>query len=227
MVHRVPLGLLMLSRKQLTASQLRIALEQQRAAGHGRIGDWLQELGFATEGQITSALARQWSCPVLRTSLEILGAGRFIPIPLLLLESFQMMPVEFAEARKTLLIAFSEGIDHTVLYAIEQMLGYRTDACLVCPSTLRKGLQALAQRHAVKDVVFDRVEDASECVRIIGSYAAKVGAEEVRVAKCGKYIWIRLEGQKRETVNLVLRAPADIISQSTVYPRWRSPEMAV
>ena len=227
MVHRIPLGLLMLSRKQLTASQLRIALEQQRTAGHGRIGDWLQQLGFANEGQVTSALARQWSCPVLRASLEIPGAGRFIPIPLRLLESSRMMPVEFAEARKTLLIAFSEGIDHTALYAIEQMLGYRTDACLVCPSTLRKGLQALAQRRAVKDVVFDRVEDAGECVRIIGSYAAKVGAEEVRLAQCGKHIWIRLEGRRRETVNLVLRAPVEIISYPKVYPRWQSPEMAV
>jgi len=61
-------------------------------------------------------------------------------------ESFQMMPVELVEATGTLLMAFSEGIDYTVLYAIEQMLGYHTEPCLVCPSTLKKSLQALA-RH--------------------------------------------------------------------------------
>ncbi len=208
--HRVPLGLLLLSRQQLTAAQLRTALELQRAAGHGKIGEWLQKLGFATEPQITAALARQWSCPVLRTGPGGLAGRRFPSIPVLLLESFQMIPVGFAEATGTLLIAFSEGVDHTVLYAVEQMLGCRTDACFVCPSVLQKGLQALAQRHAAADVVFDRTQDAHECARIIGSYSAKVGAEEVRLARCGKHIWIRLERLRGETLNLVLRAPADL-----------------
>jgi hypothetical protein len=100
--HRIPLGLLLLSRKQLTAPQLRTALEAQRAAGEGesrgesgkKIGAWLQELGFATEHQITSALACQWSCPMLRTGPGGLGICRFPCIPALLLESFRMVPVE-------------------------------------------------------------------------------------------------------------------------------------
>jgi hypothetical protein len=210
--HRVPLGLLLLSRQQLTAAQLRTALELQRTAGRGKIGEWLQKLEFATEAQITAALARQWSCPVLRTSPERLLGREFTSIPVLLLESFQMIPVELAEAMGTLLIAFSESIDHTVLYAVEQMLGYRTEACFVSPSVLQKGLQALAQRHAAKDIVFDRTQDANECARIIASYSAKVGAEEVRLARCGKYIWIRLERPQAESLNLVLRAPMDFTS---------------
>jgi hypothetical protein len=210
--HRVPLGLLLLSRQQLTAVQLRTALELQRSSGQGKIGEWLKQLGFATEAQITAALARQWACPVLRMSPGGLIRRQFTAIPIMLLESFQMIPVEFAEATGTLLIAFSEGIDHTVLYAVEQMLGYRTEACFVCPSVLQKGLQALAQRHAARDVVFDRMQDASECARIIGSYSAKVGAEEVRLARCGSHIWIRLETLRAEAVNLVLRAPTEVTS---------------
>lgn len=206
--HRVPLGLLLLSRQQLSAAQLRSALERQRMAGEGKIGEWLQRLGFATEQQITAGLARQWSCPVLKTGLEGLGKGRWNPIPGLLLDSFQMIPVEFAEASRTLLIAFSEGLDHTILYAVEQMLGYRTEACFVGRSILQKGLQTLAQRRAAKDVVFERTEDDGECARIIGSYAAKLGAEEVRLAQCGPHLWIRMQGERREAVNLVLRSPA-------------------
>jgi hypothetical protein len=213
--HRIPLGLLLLSRQQLTAEQLRTALEVQRAAGRGKssakstrkIGAWLQELGFATEQQITAALARQWSCPVLRTGAAAVGASRFPPIPVLLLESFQMMPVELVEATGTLLMAFSEGIDYTVLYAIEQMLGYHTEPCLVCPSTLQKSLQALARHRGSSDVIFDRVEDAGECAHIIGNYATKVEAEEVRFARCGEHLWIRLERLREEAVNLVLRVP--------------------
>jgi hypothetical protein len=110
----------------------------------------------------------------------------------LLLETFQMIPVELSEASQTLLMAFSEGIDHSVLYAIEQMLGYRTQACLVCPSTLRRGLDALRQLRGSGDVVFERQEDAGECARIIASYAAKAEAEAIRFAHCGRHLWIRL-----------------------------------
>ena len=214
--HRIPLGLLLLSRKQLTAPQLRTALEAQRAAGEGesrgesgkKIGAWLQELGFATEHQITSALACQWSCPMLRTGPGGLGICRFPCIPARLLESLRMVPVELVEATGILFIAFSEGIDYTVLYAIEQMLGYRTEACLVCPSILQKSLQAQARPRGSSDVVIDEVEDARECAHIIGSYSAKLKAEEVRFARCGEHLWIRLERLKHETVNLLLRVPA-------------------
>jgi hypothetical protein len=206
--HRIPLGLLLLSRQQLTAEQLRAALAAQRSAGQGKIGAWLLELGFASESQVTAALARQWRCPVLLSGANLMDAGRLPAIPALLLESFQMMPVELVEATGTLLVAFSERIDYTVLYAIEQMLGYRTEACLTCPSTLQKKLQALAPQRGSSDIIFERMDDPRECARIIGNYSAKLGAVEVLVARCGEHLWIRLERLRQEAVNLVLSGPA-------------------
>lgn len=156
--RRIPLGLLLLSRQQITAEQLRWALAAQREADgcvdealpaqRKKIGLWLQELGFTSEQQVTAALARQWSCPLLQAGLMAPASRRFPAIPARLLESFQMMPVELVAATRTLLMAFSEGIDYAALYAIEQMLGYRTEPCLVPPSTLRASLQALAQVRA-------------------------------------------------------------------------------
>src|SRR5207245_4384144 len=51
--HRIPLGLLMMSRGELTYEQLKTALNAQRQAAHGRLGDWLCELGYSNERQIT------------------------------------------------------------------------------------------------------------------------------------------------------------------------------
>jgi hypothetical protein len=201
--HRIPLGLILLSRRQLTAEQLREALAAQRAAGRGKIGEWLEELGFITEQEVTAALARQWSCPVLRPATTAIGVGRLPPIPLLLLDAFQMMPVEVV-AKRTLLVAFSEGVDYTMLYAIEQMLGYRTEACLVSSTVLRRSLEALARDRNSTDVVFERMEDAHECARIIANYSDKVGADEVRLARCGDHLWVRLERIERDGVNMVL-----------------------
>jgi hypothetical protein len=201
--HRVPLGLLMLSRQQLSSEQLRSALEAQRNAGGGKIGEWLQQLGFANELDVTAALARQWGCPLLGGEASILLADHCPAIPLPLLESFQMIPVEFGESNRTLLVAFSGGVDHTALYAIERMLGYHTQPCLVTASRLRQGLLALAGIRVSDDVIFDRVEDF-ECARIIGSYAAKLAARDILLARCGKHIWVRFERAEGRALNIVL-----------------------
>ncbi|MGO8796307.1 MAG: hypothetical protein ACLQLC_15915 [Candidatus Sulfotelmatobacter sp.] len=210
--HRIPLGLILLSRQQLTTDQLRTALQAQRAAGSAnptpkKIGEWLQEFGFVTEQQVTVALARQWSCPVLRNSFSCIPATRLPAIPALLLESFQVMPVELVEATGSLLMAFGEGIDYSILYAIEQMLGYHTQPCLVRPSVLRNGLLSIARHHGVNDVVFDCLQSVAECAHIIGNYTSTVRAEEVRLARCGEHLWVRLERPPQEAVTLVMRAP--------------------
>jgi hypothetical protein len=207
--RRIPLGLLLLSRRQLTVEQLRTALSAQREAGQGRIGEWLQRFGYVSGPQIVAALARQWSCPVLRGNLSPFGAFRMAPIPLLLLETFRMIPAGFSDATGTLLMAFSDCVDHTVLYAIGQMLGCRTEACAVSPGVLQRALEELAERRTSRDVVFDRMEDAGECARIIGSYTTRLQAEEVRMTQCGTHLWIRLERSEAAPVNLVLRAPVE------------------
>ncbi len=139
--HRIPLGLLLLSRQQLTVEQLRVSLEAQRAAGHGRIGEWFQTLGFVSEQQVTAALARQWSCPVLRPNSIALGCEHTAEIPITLLESCVMIPLNDVDSTATLHIAFGDSIDYSALYAIERMLGCHTDACLAAPSLVHKSLQ--------------------------------------------------------------------------------------
>jgi hypothetical protein len=204
---RVPLGLLLLSRQQLTIEQLRAALDTQRAAGRGRIGEWLQHLGFVTEQQVTAALARQWSCPVLRPGSRLLGPDCPLQIPVTLLESFVMLPVAYVPSTAALHIAFAERIDYGVLYALEQMLGCRTEPCLAVPSALRRGLRGFTERRGESEVVFDRVADAAEFTRIVRSYAVRIAAAEIRLAACGPHVWIRLLRGEGPPLDLLLRSP--------------------
>jgi len=203
--HRIPLGLQLLSRDHLTAEQLRAALAAQRSAGWGRIGEWLQALGYVTEQQVTAALARQWSCPVLQSENLPPQPCRTFEIPVTLLESFVMVPVNFVAATRTLFIAFGEGIDYTVLFAIEQMLGCHTEPCLAVPSRLRQSLRALVAHRAQSDLVFDRIADVSELARIVRSYCLRVSASEIRVASCGALLWVRLLHRSRRPLDLLLR----------------------
>jgi len=259
--HRVPLGLLLLSRQQLTAEQLRAGLAAQRSAGRGRIGEWLQTLGFASEQQVTSALARQWSCPVWRVNATPPGgswqvraslhpglskpgvskpgpskpgfskpglsepglsqpgpakpgfskpsASRIPQIPRTLLESFVMIPVDYVEATATLHVAFGEGIDYSILYAMEQMVGCRTESCLAVPSFVHREIRALSLRRAESEVVFERVADGSEFSRIVRSYSIRLAASEIRLAVCGPYLWVRLFGPTRPPFDLLLGSSQD------------------
>ncbi len=218
--HRIPLGLLLLSRQQLTVEQLRTALATQRAAGHGKIGEWLMALGFVSEQQLTAALARQWSCPVLRpNSLNTSDATRRSPqIPVTLLEDFVMLPVDYVESTATLHIAFGEGIDYSVLYAIEQMVGCHTEVCMAAPSFVREKLQALSVHRGESEVVFDRVSDGDEFSRIIRSYCARLSASEIRLAECGSHLWVRLLRPSRPPLDLLLRPSGTARAQSGALP---------
>lgn len=203
--HRVPLGLLLLSRQQITIEQLRTALEAQRETGHGRIGDWLQQLGFASEHQVTAALARQWSCPVLGAHFVAAPNKTFPQIPVALLESFAVVPVDYVEATRTLHLAFSEGIDYRLLYAIEQMIGCHTEACLALPSLVRARLEAISHHREDTEALFERLEDTDPS-RIIRSYCVRVSASEIRLANCGPYVWVRLLRPVRPPLDLLLRS---------------------
>jgi hypothetical protein len=130
-------------------------------------------------------------------------------LPLLLLESFGMIPVDFVEAKATLYVAFSERIDYTALYAIEQMLGCHTEPCLISPERLRRCLLAQGQRRGTDAIVFEHLTDVFEFARIVRNYAIQAQAAEIRLAPCGAYLWARLERPPKTAIDLVLRASAD------------------
>ena len=113
-MYRVPLGLLMLSRADLTSAQLRHALAEQDHDAGLRIGECMQRLGYVSEPQLTAALAAQWSCPVLHVMPQQL---RHCGLPHGLLERFQMLPVHFVSATRTLHIAFASEIAYRALVA--------------------------------------------------------------------------------------------------------------
>jgi hypothetical protein len=196
--HRVPLGLLMLSRGQLTNRQLRMALEAQQTEGRGRIGHWLKELGFVTEPQVTAALGVQWACPVLslREPRES-GCAGLLPFPLL--ENFRMLPVQFVNATRTLYLAFCQGVEYVALCAIEHILGCHTEACLVSDSVMKSALEQLEPSHRSGDLLFESCRNAAEMARITCGYALKLGAGQVRLARCGRYLWARLEVREDHT----------------------------
>jgi hypothetical protein len=197
--HRIPIGLLLLSRGTINDHQLKQALVLQREHGGGKIGKCLREIQAASEQDITDGLAAQWGCPVypLGKAREFLQCASLLPLTLL--EAGRMLPVHYLRLQQTLYMAFVEGVDRTALYAVEQMLHLRTVPCIVSESELSGALESFRPLASAPAAVFESPNEPLEMARTTRSYAGQVGATDVWAARSGSFIWIRMrapEGHK-------------------------------
>jgi hypothetical protein len=203
--HRIPIGLLLLSRGSINNEQLKLALDLQREKGSGRIGKFLQQIQALTERDLTDGLAAQWGCPVypLGQAREFLKCASLLPLTLL--ETGRMLPVHHLRSAQMLYIGFVEGIDHSALYAVEQMLHLRTVPCIVPESELVSALESLRHAEGEPETVFDGPSNALDMARTTRSYARQVSATDAWIARSGRFIWIRLQ---------TLQEPKDILFQA-------------
>jgi hypothetical protein len=213
--NRIPLGLLMVARGKLTYLEVRAALEAQRRARYGKIGEWIEKLGFASEQEVTTALGLQWGCPVASSfDPSTIHSPGNIPLPIL--EAFQMLPLNYVASTNTLYLAFGERVDHAALYAIEKILDCRTQPCVAGRKSIARQLDAMRQFPRPSDVEFGPMNNLSEMARIASSYTARLTPEKVRLSRIGRFIWLRLEvastvrnKTRSITTNLVFRLPTD------------------
>jgi hypothetical protein len=200
--HRIPLGLLMLSRGDIDDTQLRAALAAQRIGGEGRIGEWMQRMGFIGERRITAALGAQWACPVLP---GVPASLRESVLPLPLMRRFRMAAVSYIAATRTMHIAFTEGIDYAALLAIEQALKCSAEPCVTSQSALASLLAQSEEEPRRSDQVFPQVRTPDEMTRIASSYASMLATEDLRLTRFAEYIWVRVEAGK-DSANLLFPA---------------------
>src|SRR5579859_7602954 len=141
--YRLPLGLLLVNRGQITQSQLQEALRLQRIGGAGKLGAWLRQMNAASDEQLVNALAQQWACPVYPLDRHPQVVRWNDVAPFTLFEAVRAVPAHMSLDGRTLHVAFSERVDHTTLYALERMLDCRTVACVASEaavSSLHKAL---------------------------------------------------------------------------------------
>jgi hypothetical protein len=176
----------------ISKESLQAALQAQREAGKGRVGDWLRRQGTVTEHQVTRALAVQCSAPVYPPEKCEGNLNWAHLLPFALLDSFQMVPVHCAPGLGVLYMAFSSRVDYTALYAIEQMLECRTEPCVAQESSIQKALARLRQGARSTDIPIEGPMEPSIISCATLQQALRFGAREVRVVGCANNIWVRL-----------------------------------
>ena len=187
--HRLPLGLLMMEQGWITAGQLKLALEAQKAAGGGRLGQFLVRQQGVSEHLVTRALSLQWSCPVL--PLEFHDPEALSPLlPRLFVDAFGALPLRVAAGRLVYL-GFEERLDPALALALERMTGLRVESGLVRESEYRPA------RERMLNAVFPRVElleAASEpaLVHALARAVERARPIESRLVRVHDCLWLRM-----------------------------------
>lgn len=209
--HRIPLGLLLVTSGAISQQQLREALQHQSHSAGEKLGRVLCQMGFVASDQLTAALANQWGCPVypLDPQSPLLGCHDLVPFALL--QSACAVPVFVSSDGRTLHLAFGERLDHTTLYAVEQMLGCRTIACIAEEASVIKSLEELRRGAATAESSFDTMRDPREIAWTIRSYAGEYRASHIAVARASSYLWVRfMSGSLTKDLLFRIRSEADL-----------------
>jgi hypothetical protein len=186
--HRVPLGLIMLSQGLITQAQLRQALDAQRAAGQGRIGDWLITECGLHPGHVTRGLATQWSCPVLPPD-GFVASSMALTVPRLLLEERRMLPLRVAASR-ILYLGFSDRLDAAAALALEQMTGLRVESGLINDAHFERAHRSIlgSTFAPASQEFFSDTDSLSTRITTVLGQSQPVGSRLVRMHQ---HYWLR------------------------------------
>jgi hypothetical protein len=200
---RMPLGLLLFSREILTSAQLKQVLDVQRETGES-VAAIVQQLGFATEDQVTAGIAAQWGCPTF--NLETQTSPANIQLPRRLTESYRALPLHFVERERKLLVGFVDAIHHQLLYTIENVTSFTVNACIIKASAFHNALHSTTRTFRQNEVLFERKNSIAEMAHISRNYVLQSGADRARFGLCQDYLWTRIIAPK-QNVDILFRLP--------------------
>jgi len=204
--HRLPIGLLLVKRGAITPEELREGLRLQRQAGTGNLGYWLRQVTRLEEDQICAALGQQWGCPVFPLDVQSIPMLPEDAPPFPLLAAAKAVPAFRSPDGRQRHIAFSERIDHTLLYALEEVLGCRTFPCVARQSAVCEALEQFHRFSPGDEICFDTMRDPREIAATVCSYATQMDIREIKAVPAGGYLWVALF-RKQIRRDLLFRAP--------------------
>jgi hypothetical protein len=191
---RLPLGLVMVSKDFLTGDQLRFATAQSQLHGE-ELETALLRLGLANERQLASARATQWGC--LLAKQNPMGQPVEADIPPALLRATHAVPLHYSATAGRLLLGFVYRVEHTLLHALEQMMGCKAEPCFITPSEFEHQMTRITAVPNYEEVVMEGTMTPAQMAKTLGRMAVQVAAREARFVHCSDYIWTRLSGKLR------------------------------
>ena len=215
---RLSLGLALLSKKFITAEQLRSTADQSNRRTES-LDAALIRLGFVTEKQLAAARSAQWGYPVL--AQDHVGHLIQVDFPRTILADCSAVPLHYSQAAKRIVLGFVYRVEHQLLESIEQVTGCRVEPCFITNSDLLEQGEKVDGLPDYSEILVDNPGTPETMARTTGRMAVEVGAREASFTQCINHVWVRLAG-KRGIVDVIFRstgAIAESIDKPEVEPQ--------
>jgi hypothetical protein len=187
--HRMPLGLIMLAQGWITNEQLQHALDLQRRAGKGRIGEWLVAECGVDHDRVIRGLGLQWQSPVLSVA-GFDPAAMALTVPKELIDRTGVVPLRIASGR-ILYLGWEDRPDASAAFAIARMSGLRVESGLVDAAELGPARQQLCGCEFVK-ATLERVGNTETLAQRMALALGRMRPRASHVVRVHHLYWLRM-----------------------------------
>jgi MSHA biogenesis protein MshE len=180
--EKVRLGEILIQQKLITDDQLKIALDDQRKSGR-RFGRVVIEKNFATEEQISQALARQLNVPFV--SLKQFNIKREVTSRLSETQARRFRALVLEDTGRSFRVGMADPTDLAAYDEIARILKRDIDLAVVTETELLRNIDRLYRRtEQITGLAHELEAEVGETVAIdFGALALSPGAEEAPVVK--------------------------------------------
>jgi hypothetical protein len=193
---RPKLGTILMETAAVTRAQIDQAIKLQSQAQEGRIGEWLQKLGYVEEHQITEALSRQYGLPLIDLNKSRASADAARLVPGKIAKCSGLIPVGFDDSHSELRVAVSAPVDFNSQEAIRRMVHKGIVPYIGDQSAIQQLLEELYEPEDLdlsNVPTYGSLEDAIEIGNDLISAAIDYKAEGMQAELVPEFLWIRLD----------------------------------
>jgi type IV pilus assembly protein PilB len=219
--RRQKLGLMLFEARIITADQLETVLESQKADQRRRVGDVVQELGYATEKQITYLLSRQEGLPWLDVESDQIATDVLERVPPEVAVMSLIAPLEYNGILNELSVISACPVDRLAVDALEKMSQCHVNVFISPESKVRRLIARyytipLESRDA-RSTIRRETEALEPLVEAVSIFYRRASAGNLDVARCRELLWLRATNPTAKHDWFVLLEP---FTNETLV-RWR------
>jgi len=207
---RLKLGHILMEAGVITKEQLDQAIAEQHRAQEEKLGHHLIALDFVKERDITMALSRQFSLPVITLKSQKISPGVVNMVPFEIVKNSKFFPLEYDALNNRLVLVTYDPSDISTMINLRSMINCEVAIYLGDGSVVREMIDqyctsSAAARELDLTLPLPQAHNLSELARLIVKRAQHVNARSLQIRFFNQLVWARFVVD-RKSHDLVLSA---------------------
>jgi hypothetical protein len=207
---RLKLGHILMEGGVITKEQLDQAIAEQHRVQEEKLGHHLMALDFVKEHDITVALSRQFSLPVITLKSPKINPNVVNMVPVEIVENSKFFPLEYDALNNRLVLVTYDPSDISTMINLRSMINcevaiYLSDESVVREMIAQYCAAAAAVRKLELALPLRQARNLGELAPLIVKRAQQVNARSLQIRFFSQLVWVRFVADRRPH-DLVLSA---------------------